>query len=233
MTDVDGSVAVVTGGRRGLGRAVVQALLDRGARTVFATARSPRPSDDPRVEPVALEVTDPASVAALARRAAEATIVVNNAGTLHPGSLLTADVADVRDTLETNVIGPLRVAQAFAPVLAGNGGGTLVDLHSVFSWAPGAGAYGASKAAFWSLTNSLRLELAEQGTQVIGVHLGFADTDMTARLPVPKIAPDVVGRVIVDAIRDGRPEVLVDDASRRVKSALCGPVERLVMGSGG
>ncbi|WP_220446664.1 SDR family NAD(P)-dependent oxidoreductase [Nonomuraea deserti] len=142
------------------------------------TARKPAPSDDPRILPVPLDVTDPEAVPALAAQARDVSIVINNAGALFPSPLLEADMADVVATFDTNVFSALRVARGFAPILAANGGGALIDMHSILSWGAGAAAYGASKAALWSITNSLRVELAPQGTQVVGVHLGSADTDM-------------------------------------------------------
>ncbi|MFB7124119.1 SDR family NAD(P)-dependent oxidoreductase [Kitasatospora xanthocidica] len=229
MTVIEGSTALVTGGRRGLGRAFTAELLARGAKKVYATARTPDTSEDPRVEVLALDVTDDASVAALAARADDVDIVFNNAGVLYPAPLLSADLALVRDTFETNVLGPLRIAQAFAPVLAARGGGALVDIHSLLSWGAGAGAYGASKAALWSLTNSLRLELAAQRTQVVGVHLGFADTEMVAAVPVDKIPPAEVARAVLDGVERGEHEVLVDDATRALKAALSGPVDDLAV----
>ncbi|MFF2617939.1 SDR family oxidoreductase [Kitasatospora sp. NPDC058046] len=229
MTVIEGSTALVTGGRRGLGRAFTAELLARGAKKVYATARTPDTSEDPRVEVLALDVTDDASVAALAARADDVDIVFNNAGVLYPAPLLSADLALIRDTFETNVLGPLRIAQAFAPVLAARGGGALVDIHSLLSWGAGAGAYGASKAALWSLTNSLRLELAAQGTQVVGVHLGFADTEMVAAVPVDKIPPAEVARAVLDGVERGDHEVLVDDATRALKAALSGPVDDLAV----
>ncbi|MFE6503335.1 SDR family oxidoreductase [Kitasatospora sp. NPDC057738] len=231
MTVIEGSTVLVTGGLRGLGRAFVSELLARGAGKVYATARTPAPGagGDPRVEVLALDVTDDASVAAAAATADDVDIVFNNAGVLYPGPLLTGDLEEVRATFETNVLGPLRVARAFAPVLAARGGGAMVDIHSLLSWGAGAGAYGASKAALWSLTNSLRLELAAQHTQVLGVHLGFADTDMVAALPVEKVPPAEVARIVLDALARGESEVLVDDATRAVKAALSGPVEGLTV----
>ncbi|WP_280276278.1 SDR family oxidoreductase [Nocardia wallacei] len=229
MSTIEGAVALVTGGQRGLGQAFVDELLRRGAAKVYATARTPKPADDPRVESFALDVTDPAAVTAAAALAHDVEIVVNNAGVLHPAPLLTAEMADVVATFETNVFGPLRVAQAFAPVLAAHGGGALVDIHSVLSWGAGAAAYGASKAAFWSLTNSLRLELAAQGTQVVGVHLGFADTDMVRPLAVDKIDPSQVAAAVFDGVEAGETEVLVDEVTRLVKAALAGPVENLTL----
>ncbi|CDR02909.1 SDR family oxidoreductase [Streptomyces iranensis] len=229
MVAIDGSVVLVTGGQRGIGKAYVEALLRRGAAKVYATARKPVPSEDPRVEAVSLDVNDADAVAALADRATDVDIVINNAGVLLPSPLLTADMADVVATFETNVFGPLRVARAFAPVLAARGGGALVDMHSVLSWGAGAAAYGASKAALWSITNSLRIELAEQGTQVVGVHLGLADTDMVAGIPSQKISPAEVVEAVLDGVESGGNEVLVDAVTRQMKAALAGPVEGLTL----
>lgn len=230
MTDIVGATVLVTGGQRGLGQAFVQELLDAGAAKVYATARVPVPSDNSRVIPLALEVTDATSVAAAAAAAPDVTIVINNAGIVGRGSLLTMDLDDARAVFEANVLGALRVAQAFAPALAANGGGALVDIHSALSWASGSGVYGASKAAFWSLTNSLRIELAAQGTQVVGVHLGYTDTDMTKGIDAPKNDPRDVARDVLVAIEKGETEVLADEVSRHFKAALSGPVEGLSVG---
>jgi NAD(P)-dependent dehydrogenase (short-subunit alcohol dehydrogenase family) len=227
MTSIQGSVVLVTGGQRGLGEALVEEFLASGASKVYATARQPHPSDDPRIVALALEVNDDASVAAVAEVAEDVTIVVNNAGTTKRGSLLDVDIDDAKEVFETNVFGALRVAQSFAPILAANGGGALVDIASALTWAAGSNVYGATKAALWSLTNSLRLELASQRTLVVGVHLGYTDTDMTHGLNVIKNDPRDVARQVVDAIAEDRTEVLADDVSRRLKAAVAGPVEGL------
>lgn len=156
-------------------------------------------------------------------------IVINNAEVLFPSPLLQANMAEVVATFETNVFGALRVARSFAPILAANGGGALVDMHSLFSWGAGAGAYGASKAVLWSITNSLRVELSPQGTQVVGVHLGFADTDMVADIPTRKISSAEVAELALDGVEEGSDEVLVDTLTRQMKAALSGPVTGLTI----
>ncbi|OHU25182.1 short-chain dehydrogenase [Mycobacteroides chelonae] len=224
---VENKVVLVTGGRRGLGAAIVDEVLGRGARKVYSTAR--QPFEDPRAQviPQQLEVASESSVRALARELTDVEIVVNNAGVLHPDSLLTGDLDRVDATFQTNVFGPLRVIRAFAPILKANGGGAIINIHSVLSWLGGAGAYGASKAAIWSVTNTLRLELEPQHTHVLGVHAGFIDTDMVSALDVPKTPPGVIAARIIDALEKGDNEVLTDELTAQVKSQLSGPVENL------
>lgn len=223
MVEITGSTVVVTGGQRGLGKALVEEFLRREASKVYATARSPQASNDPRVISQQLEVTDANSVAALAALATDAEIVVNNADTIGALQLLRSDIDQIQEVFDTNYFGALRVAKAFTPILAANGGGALVNVASVLSWAPGFGAYGDSKAALWSTTNSLRIELKRQGTQVISAHLGYTDTDMVADFDVAKNDPRDVARAIVDGIERGAPEVLADDVSRSVKARLSEP----------
>ncbi|MEV5747125.1 SDR family oxidoreductase [Actinoallomurus sp. NPDC052308] len=227
MVAVAGRVAVVTGGRRGLGAALVDELLARGARKVYSTARSAYIDDRPEVVTAELEVRSAASVTALAEVAADVEIVFNNAGILLPDPLLTGDFERVTATFDVNVFGPLRVARAFAPILAANRGGALVNIHSVLSWLAGSGAYGASKAAAWSVTNSLRLELARQNTQVVGVHAGFIDTEMVSAIELPKATPAEVAARILHGLEAEATEVLADDVTVTAKAALSGPVEHL------
>jgi NAD(P)-dependent dehydrogenase (short-subunit alcohol dehydrogenase family) len=230
VVNIKGSTVVVTGGQRGLGEAIVEAFLLHGAAKVYATARTPKPSDDPRVVSVELDVTKPESVAALAITAADADIVVNNAGVLGASKLLDSDIDEVKEVFETNYFGALRVAQAFAPILAEHGGGALVNISSVLSWVGGFGGYGDSKAAIWSLSNSLRVELEKQGTLVTSAHLGYTETEMTAQFDVPKNDPRDVARQIAQAVEDGNAEVLADDMTRHFKAALSGPAEALRAG---
>jgi len=133
-----------------------------------------------------------------------------------------------RAVYETNVFGPIAVAQALAPVLAKNGGGALIDIHSVLSWLARPGAYPSTKAALWSVTNTLRLELAGQGTQVVGAHLGYADTPMTAlRTDVDKADPRDIVAAIYHGLEAGEAEVLADDTSRQIKLYLSQPLTAL------
>lgn len=224
MTHLTDAIVLVTGANGGLGAEFVQQALDRGAAKVYATARSPRTWDDDRIVPLVLDVTSQTSVDAAARAAADATIVVNNAGVGGSTPLLETSVEDVERVFATNVFGALRVAKAFAPNLAG---GALVDVHSVLSWIALGAGYSASKAAFWSLTNSLRLELAPQGTQVVGAHLGYTDTGMTADLDVEKADPAVIVGAVWDAVEAGEHEVLADQVSRDVRAGLSAPLVAL------
>jgi NAD(P)-dependent dehydrogenase (short-subunit alcohol dehydrogenase family) len=228
VTEIKGRTAVVTGGQRGLGKQLAAELLARGAAKVYVTARTPVESDDPRLIPFAADITDPISVAALAVAAADATLVVNNAGVWSPTLYLDdVDLSDAITLFATNYFGSLRVIQAFTPILKANGGGAFVVINSVAAWAAGQDAYNASKAALWSATNSMRVHLREQGTQVLGVYVGPIDTEMSRPLEVVKSPPELVAKAALDALEDGQSEVLVDDATRAVKAALSGPVEGL------
>jgi len=220
--DIQDQVALVTGANRGIGRTFVEELLARGARKVYATARRPEAIDIPGVEVVRLDLTDPASVTAAAESAQDVTLVVNNAGISTGAGLLTGDMTEIRREMDTHYFGTLGVIRAFAPVLAANGGGGIVNILSALSWfaAPGSGGYAAAKAAEWNMTNALRLELAGQGTLVQGVHLGAADTDIMAGYDGPKIDPRDVARAALDGVAAGEIEVVVDDWSRMVKDSL-------------
>ena len=219
---IEGSIALVTGANRGIGRQFALALLDRGASRVYATARNPRLVDIPGVEVLQLDITDPASVAAAASRASDVDLLVNNAGISTYQNLVTGDLDKIRLEMETHYFGTLNVVRAFAPVLEANGGGAILNVLSVLSWLSydGANAYSAAKAAEWSLTNGIRLELARQGTRVTGLHLGGTDTDMMAGWDVPKNDPAEVVRAALDGIEADQLEVLVDDDSIQTKAAL-------------
>ncbi|SDD29107.1 SDR family oxidoreductase [Auraticoccus monumenti] len=226
---LDGRTVLVTGANGGLGAQFVGQALERGARRVYAAARSPRSWDDDRVVPLALDLLDPAGVTAAAQEASDVDLVVNNAAVAPPEdrSLLAGDEEEMRRIFETNVYGNLRVVRAFAPVLAAHGGGALLNVLSLAVWAPVPSAYAASKAAMWSATNALRFELAAQGTTVTGLFVGLVDTPMSTHQPGPKSTPADVVAQAYDGVVSGAFEVLADESTRLVKSMLSRPAEEL------
>jgi NAD(P)-dependent dehydrogenase (short-subunit alcohol dehydrogenase family) len=224
---IKNSVVLVTGGNRGLGKAFVEEALARGAAKVYAGARDPRTVTTPGAVPLALDVTDPDSVTAAAAVAGDVKLLVNNAGTLIAANFLTSPVDDVRREFEVNFYGPLLVTRAFAPTLVGNGGGHVLNVHSVLSWLAISGSYSATKAALWSMTNSLRLDLAPRGVGVTGLHIGYIDTDMAAAVDAPKSSPAEVVRQALDGVEAGHHEVLADEVSRTVRDGLAAGVTAL------
>ena len=220
---ISGTVALVTGANRGLGRAYVRELVSRGAAKVYGAARQPAQVTEPGVTPVALDITDPERVAQVAAECGDVSLLVNNAGVMKASTFIGAPSLDAaRAEMETNYFGTLRMCRAFAPVLAANGGGAIVNMLSITSFYtnPFNASYGASKAAAWSLTNGIRLELHHQGTLVVAVHAGFIDTDMAALVDLPKISPESVAAQVFEAVEAGQVEVLADERTRTVKASL-------------
>ncbi|MBM0225278.1 MULTISPECIES: SDR family oxidoreductase [Micromonospora] len=222
---IAGRSALVTGANRGFGRHLAAELAARGA-TVYAGARNPDSVDLPGVTPVRLDITDPDSVAAAAALAGDVTLLVNNAGISTGADLLDADLATIRLELETHFLGTLSMVRAFAPRIAANGGGTILNILSALSWVsfPQTGAYSAAKSAEWSMTNGLRVQLADRGVRVAGLHVGYMDTDMTANVSAPKSDPAEIARLAVDGIEADRYEIVADETSRRVLAGLSGGV---------
>jgi len=220
---IENSVAFVTGANRGLGLALVHALLAKGARKVYAGVRDPASIALPGVIAVQLDVTDPAQVAAAAAACGDVDLLINNAGIAQLGDYMDDDaIARAEAMFATNVFGVVRMSQAFTPILRAHGGGALVNILSVASWVNAAplSLYAASKSAAWGFTNGLRTALAAQGTLVTGVHVGFMDTDMTDGIDLPKSAPAAVAATILAGIEAGLTEVVADDISAMVKQGL-------------
>jgi NAD(P)-dependent dehydrogenase (short-subunit alcohol dehydrogenase family) len=217
------SVVFVTGGNRGLGLAFAREALLRGAAKVYAGMRNTRGFDVPEIEPVRLDVTDPTSVRAAAATCGDTTLLVNNAGIARIGSPLDGNMEDLsREVFETNYYGVIRTTHAFVPVLARNGGGAVINVLSDATWRPVPilSAYSALKAAAWSFTNTLRLQLKEQRTQVLALHVGVIDTDLTRDFNVPKSSPAEVARHTLDALAADKDEVLADEGTRVLKQGL-------------
>jgi NAD(P)-dependent dehydrogenase (short-subunit alcohol dehydrogenase family) len=220
---IENSVVLVTGANRGIGLAFARDLLARGARKVYAGARDPATVTQAGVQPLRLDVTNPGDVAAAAEVAADVTLVINNAGIAHAGGFLAPDSEDVaRRLFETNFFAMLRMSKAFAPILKANGGGAFLNVLSVASWMNGGelAAYSASKSAAWSLTNSLRHELAAQKTQVLALHMGYVDTDLTRGLDAPKSSPEQIVARALDGLESGADEVLADDITLHVRQGM-------------
>ena len=220
---IQDAIVLITGANRGIGLAFTEAALARGARKVYAGVRSPSTITTTGTVPVKLDVTSDNDAAAAARICSDVTLVINNAGIARLGGLLNAEAIDAaRLQFDTNVLGILRMTQAFAPVLAKNGGGAFLNVLSAASWINSGAmtAYAASKAAAWSLTNGLRNELRQQRTQVLGLHVGFVDTDITRGLDVIKVSPQSVVIAAFEALEAGASEVLADERARMVKRGL-------------
>ncbi|WP_179473961.1 SDR family oxidoreductase [Mycolicibacterium vinylchloridicum] len=219
MTSLAGQAVLVTGANRGMGREYVAQLLDRGATKVYAGARVPRAVkvEDPRVVALRLDVTDAASVANAAQTAPDVSVLINNAGIARGASVLDHDSSALREEMETNLFGPLATAAAFADRIAARSG-AIVNVASVLAWMPVGASYGVTKAALWSATDSMRLELGSRGVQVVGVYVGLVDTDMAAFADSPKAAAADVVRQVLDGIESGADEVLADEMTRQVRA---------------
>ena len=216
---IEGTTALVTGANRGIGRAITEALLERGAAKVYAAARAPEQLADlqkqygERVVPLKLDVTDSGQVRAAAEKATDVTLLVNNAGVALGQNLADETILDqARQEMEVNYFGPLELLLRFAPALGENGGGAVVNISSVggLSNFPMYPTYSASKAAVHSLTQGARVLLGGQGTTVMGVYPGPVDTDMARDLPMDKTSPQDVARDILNGIEAGREDIFPD-----------------------
>jgi NAD(P)-dependent dehydrogenase (short-subunit alcohol dehydrogenase family) len=217
---LQGRTVFVTGANGGLGQQFVRQAVERGAAKVYAAARTPRDWADARVQPLALDINSADSVRKAVAAAPDVNLLINNAAIAPPADTLFGSEDEARDIFETNFFGTLRVANGFAPVLAANGGGTMLNILSAAVWISMPTVYAASKAAMWSATNGLRFALAAQGTQVVGLHVGLVDTPMTAHFDMPKSNPADVVTQAYAGIAAGDIEVLADDVTRDLKSRL-------------
>ncbi|HVU00554.1 MAG TPA: SDR family oxidoreductase [Polyangiaceae bacterium] len=221
---IQGSNVLVTGSNRGIGRALVEAALERGAARVYATARNTasleplgaRAGD--RVVPLELDVTSEDQIRRAAEKAKDVDLLVNNAGVLASFGVLAGTPKDVQRDMETNFFGLLNLARAFSPVLAARKNSALVSVLSVAALAsmPPLGGYSSSKAAAWSLTQALRAELGKQGVRTFAVFPGPVDTDMIRTFDMPKTAPSVVARAILDGVEASVEDIFPDPMSKDV-----------------
>lgn len=223
---IENSIALVTGANRGIGRALVESLLENGAARIYATARrlddlqAVVKRDPNRVTPLQLDVTNAAEVARVAALAEDVSLLFNNAGVLDFGNVLEAPPEAFQRNLDVNFYGALNMTRALAPALIRNHG-SVVNVLSVVSFAsmPGIGGYSASKAALWSLTQSLRADLSKRGVQVIGVFPGPVDTDMARGFELSKTSPQQVAREVLAGIEAGVEDIFPDPMSKQVYGA--------------
>ena len=222
------AVALVTGANRGIGRSLVEALIERGARRIYATGRdaaglaSVAALDRRRVQTLRLDITKPEQVRAAAEQAPDTTLLINNAAIGNFGKLGDMPADQVRSAMETNYFGTLGVINAFTPALEANGGGAIVNIITIVALAsvPDLGAYTASKAALWSLTQSYRADLAKRGISVHGVYPGPVDTDMSRALEnVPKASPAVVAANVLQGVEAGDEDIFPDVMARNMYAA--------------
>jgi NAD(P)-dependent dehydrogenase (short-subunit alcohol dehydrogenase family) len=234
--DIQGSVAFVTGANRGIGKAFIAALVQAGARRIYATARNVETLKDmvalapDRIVPIALDVTHPEQILAAAQIATDVTLLINNAGVLSAGGLFAPNsVENAQWEMNTNYFGTLKMVRAFAPILKANGGGAIVNVLSIASVVnvPVFSSYSASKAALHSLTQGIRAELAQQGTQVIGVFPGPVDTDMSEGVPMDKVAPSEIANASLQAVEQRIEDVYPDPVAQNVFAALNTPLKAL------
>lgn len=231
--NIQGTTALVTGANRGIGAAIVDALVAAGAAKVYAASRTPVAASD-RVVPVALDITDDAQVARVAAELSDVQILVNNAGVAAGTRLLGTTQRDAAAReMRVNYFGTLAMIRALAPILEKNGGGAIVNILSILSHVnhPVVGSYSASKAAAFSLTQGIRAELPR--TLVIGVMPAFVDTDMARSVPGPKLSPSAVADAVVQALVSGAEDVYPGAAAEIAANLLRAPkaVEREFAGT--
>ena len=221
--NIKGSIALVTGTNRGVGRATVKVLIEQGAAKVYATARDASKIADlaaaypGKVEALALDVTKPEQVSAAAARAKDVNLLINNAGVNKMKGFIAADNIDhARAEMEANYFGTMAMCRAFAPVLKANGGGAILNIISIAGRVtiPMLGSYCASKWALFSLTQGVRAELAKQGTLVVSVNPGAIDTDMAKGMDMAKLDPADVARQSLKAVEDGVEDIYVGDMAQ-------------------
>jgi NAD(P)-dependent dehydrogenase (short-subunit alcohol dehydrogenase family) len=221
------TTALVTGANRGIGRAFVEALLNAGVQKVYAAARDRNSLDaivaiDPaRVVPLQVDVTDHHLVSHLSEQAPDVNLLINNAGVLSFGSILETPVETIHQQFDINFYGTLNMARAFVPVLEQNGGGAIVNVLTLVALAsmPGLAAYNASKAAAWSMTQSLRASVVDKNIEVYGVFPGAVDTDMLAGVDMAKTSPADIATAVLQGITTQQEDIFPDPMSSQLYAA--------------
>lgn len=228
MMDLSKHVVLITGANRGLGKALAEAFVEQGAK-VYAAARQIQSVQSQKVIPIRLDVTDEQSIKEAAQIAQDVTIVINNAGIMTRSKIVNGDPQIIEREFLTNVGGPLKVTKAFSNIIEANGGGAIVNILSALSWLtlPGTAVYSMTKAAAWSMTNAMRIELSDKNIHVAGVHVAFIDTDLAASVTMPKMDPKDVANAVIEGLKNKQFEIIVDETSRQIQHGLVGGIEAL------
>lgn len=224
ILEFDTTVALVTGANRGIGRALVEELLDRGTKRIYATARNSASLeavalvDRDRIITLQLDITDPRSIEAAADRGRDVNLLVNNAGVMTIGDLLGGDLGRIEEEMRVNYFGTLGMVRAFVPILEANVDPKIVNLVTLVALAslPSQGGYSASKAATFSMTQALRARLGARGIKVHAVFPGVVDTDMSQGVDLPKASPGDVARAILDGVSAGIEDIFPDPMSQNL-----------------
>ncbi|MCU0490321.1 MAG: SDR family oxidoreductase [Chloroflexaceae bacterium] len=219
--NVEHATVFVTGANRGIGQALIAELQQRGVRRIYAASRQPQAlagMTSELVVPITLDITNRQQVQAAVARASDTTMLINNAGALAFGSLLDSPLELIVRDMDTNYYGTLHMVRAFAPVIAQNGGGAIVNLLTMASLAsaPAIGGYSASKAAAYSLTQAIRANLRGKGIAVHGVYPGAVDTEMIAAMQMPKTSPAQVAQAILEGVANGVEDIYPDGMAQQL-----------------
>ena len=218
------AVVFITGANRGLGLILAKEAVQRGAKKVYAGMRNTQNFNEQGMIAVQVDVTDPESIEKAVAACGDVNILINNAGIARLNqSPVDAEMATTtRKVLETNLYGMINTTQLFTPILQRNSESYIVNILSDVSWQPSTflASYAISKAAAWSFTNSTRQWLAQENVHVMGVHVGFIDTDLTQTLDIEKVSPQVVAEHVFDGIEQNAFEVLVGESSQQLKQGL-------------
>jgi len=226
---IKNAIALVTGANRGIGRAFVEALQAAGAQKIYATARNLESLsevvaiDPARIVPLALDVTKPEQIAAIAKQTQDVNLLINNAGVLGTGGLFTEkSIETAQWEMDVTYFGTLAMTRAFAPILQRNGGGTLANLCSLSSYVnvPLVATYSAAKAALHSLTQATRAQLAGQETLVIGLYPGPVDTSMAEVLSLEKAPTSQIADALLQGIEQGLEDIYPDETATQVLSGV-------------
>ena len=224
MEQLKGKVILITGANRGIGKSLVKAALAKGASKIYATSRDvnkmPKFEDD-RVIPMELDITNNHQIIKLARITKDTQVLINNAGILSPGNVLEGEISGMENDMKVNYYGTINMMRAFAPILEKNAPARIVNIVSIVAYSPlpVIAGYSASKAALFSATHAVRIELAKKGIVVHTVNPGAIDTDMNAGSEMDMFSPDETAKVILEKVEAGSLDIVPDPMGQGMLNA--------------